>query len=196
MSDFQTVKTTIKGIRPLLMHSAAGADPLSEWSKLRKQVSGKKNKTDADHMELAKIDWYSSFYHNDEKRPVLLGTMIEACCIGGAKRTKQGQIAKASILINENPVLIHDHPNGKKAVVDDFWENQRYRDARGVMVNRARIIRYRPVFPVWECTFEAMLSELDVSTFKNILETAGRFIGLGDFRPKFGLFEITKMQVL
>ena len=196
MSDFQTVKTTIRGVRPLLMHSAAGADPLSEWAKQRKLISGKKNKTDSDHLELARLDWYSSFYCNEEKKPVLLGTMIEACCIGGAKRTKQGQIAKASILINENPLLIHDHPNGKKTVVDDLWESPKYRDVRGVMVNRSRIMRYRPIFPVWECTFETMLSDLDVSTFKNILETAGRFIGIGDFRPKFGLFEVLKMQVV
>lgn len=194
MSDFQTVKVNIRGVRPLLMHSAAGADPLSEWAKARKLVSGKKNKTEADHLELARIDWYSSFYCNDKKEPVILGTMLEACCVAGAKRSKQGQIAKASILINDNPSIVHDHPAGKKATADDFWTMPRYRDVRGVMVNRSRIMRYRPVFSVWNCTFEAMLSDLDASTFKSILETSGRFIGIGDYRPKFGLFEVTEVK--
>lgn len=196
MSDFQTVRTTIRGVRPLLMHSAAGADPLSEWAKARKAVSGKKNKTDSDHLELARIDWYSSFYCDDAKKPVILGTMLEACCVAGAKRSKQGQIAKASILINDNPTLVHDHPAGKKATADDFWALPKYRDVRGVMISRSRIMRYRPIFAVWHCTFEAMLSDLDASTYKSILETSGRFIGIGDYRPKFGLFEVTEIKVV
>jgi hypothetical protein len=188
MSDFQTVKVNIRGVRPLLMHSAAGADPLSEWAKARKAVSGKKNKTDSDHLELARIDWYSSFYCDEAKKPVILGTMLEACCVAGAKRSKQGQIAKASILINDNPTLVHDHPAGKKATADDFWELPKYRDVRGVMISRSRIMRYRPIF--------AVLSDLDVSTFKSILETSGRFIGIGDYRPKFGLFEVTEVKTV
>lgn len=196
MSDFLNVKTTIRGVRPLLMHSAAGADPLSDWAKERAKISKIRQKTEEIHMQLAKLDWYSSFYADENRRPVILGTMIEACCIGGAKRTKQGQVAKASILVNENPLVEHDHPKGVKATIDDFWENAKYRDVRGVMVNRARIMRYRPIFHAWQATFDVMLTELDVSAFQTILENAGRFVGLGDFRPKFGLFEVVSIKLV
>lgn len=194
MDDFRTVTVKIRGVRPLLMNSAVGADPLSHWAKERAKLSSIRKKTDEIHMQLARLDWYSKFYCDENRRPILMGTMIEACCIAGAKRTRQGQTAKASIIVNDDPLIVHDHPSGPDATIDDFWELEKYRDVRGVIVNRSRIMRYRPVFPVWSVTFEATLTELDPEKFAGIVADAGRFTGIGDFRPRFGLFEVVSIK--
>jgi hypothetical protein len=194
--SIKQVSIELIGIRPLLMHSAAGADPLSTWAKLRKPLSSKRVKTDEDHAELAKLDWYSGFYADKDKRPVILSEMLDSAIFEGAKITKQGRLAKAKVMFIENPVIKHDHPSGAKATIDDFWADERFRDARGVKVNNSRIIRYRPIFQSWSVTAIAQLTDIDVSDFKGFAERAGHMIGIGDYRPKYGLFEVGNVKTL
>ena len=73
-------------------------------------------------------------------------------------------------------------------------------DARPVVVQRARIIRYRPRFDKWALDFEivALDDQLDKSVIKEILDYAGIYVGIGDFRPgrggKYGKFMVTKFE--
>jgi len=196
MSSVKTVSVKISGTRPLLMHSAAGADPLSDWAKARSKISKIRQKTEEHHVELAKLDWYSSFYADENKKPVLLSTMLEACLTEGAKRLKLGKQAKAAIVVADNPSLDHAHPLGDAATIDDFWnhETRLFTDVCGVRVQNSRIMRYRPRFNQWGLTFEADLYDMDPSTFENIIAESSRFIGLGDNRPKYGLFEVLEIK--
>jgi hypothetical protein len=58
-------------------------------------------------------------------------------------------------------------------------------------VGTARVIRTRPIFPRWQVTVSGSLDteQVDPDAFENIVDTAGRYIGLGDWRPRFGRFE-------
>ena len=193
MSSVKTISVKITGLRPLLMHSAQGADPLSDWAKARSKISKIRQKTEENHIELAKLDWYSAFYQDSDGRPVILSTMLEACFFEGAKRLKLGKVAKAAIVVAENPLLTnHGHPLGDNAKIDDFWaaDGRKFIDVCGVRVQNSRIMRYRPRFATWSLQFEADLHDMDVSTFENIIAESARFIGLGDNRPKHGLFAV------
>ena len=63
-----------------------------------------------------------------------------------------------------------------------------------------RILAYRPKFNDWELEFSAHLDEEIISSalFREILDAAGKRIGLGDFRPDckgpFGKFVVTLWQ--
>lgn len=59
-----------------------------------------------------------------------------------------------------------------------------------VVIQRARVMSWRPMFKEWSCTFTIELADemLNVSDVKQILEAAGRFKGVGDFRPEHGRF--------
>ena len=192
--DFIKVRATLRGVRPLLMQSGVGADPLSQWAKKRSELSKIRNKTEQIHLQLLELDWYSAFYTDDQRKPVILGTMIEASGYEGAKRSRLGKEVKAGVLVDGNYRLQHDHPLGDDATIDDFWANPRYRDIRGVIVQGKRIMRCRPVFPVWSLTYEASLFEIDVHKYKAIMEAAGQFCGLGTYRPKFGQYEIVSLE--
>ena len=72
-----------------------------------------------------------------------------------------------------------------------------YIDRRPVRVQRARVMRLRPALVKgWELSFEIQTLDDDfrIDALKNILDTAGREVGIGDFRPRFGRFITTRFE--
>ena len=97
---------------------------------------------------------------------------------GKSKKTYK-DLVKASIIID--PIYI-PHENPKFTV-----------DIRAVRVQKARIVRQRPMFSRWALSFTLTITEpqLPGNVVKEIMDYAGRFVGIGDYRPKFGRFQIT-----
>jgi hypothetical protein len=75
-----------------------------------------------------------------------------------------------------------------------------YLDARRVMVQRNGITRQRPAFnPGWRASFQFVLNlpeYVSPAFFHDILTLAGRAIGVADFRPTYGRFQIVRFEVL
>ena len=69
-------------------------------------------------------------------------------------------------------------------------------DKRPVVINRARVVRYRPRFDKWSLKFTMMVTEdqLPIEVLEEIMEYAGRYIGIGDYRPRFGRFRIVEFK--
>jgi hypothetical protein len=75
-------------------------------------------------------------------------------------------------------------------------------DTRRAVVQRQGILRSRAKLPVWKLIFTLLVDddfpvrELDI--LKQMLDEAGRRVGIGDFRPekrgRFGKFVVTKFQ--
>jgi len=65
-----------------------------------------------------------------------------------------------------------------------------------VVIGRARVLSWYPLFKEWTCKFKIYIMDdfLDPTTLKEILMTAGKYQGVGNFRPEFGRFEVTKFQ--
>ena len=66
---------------------------------------------------------------------------------------------------------------------------------------KGRVMRYRPMFEKWALSFEVMAEdEIPAAVLKDALEIAGKFSGLGDWRPekkgKFGKFQVVKFEEL
>ena len=73
-----------------------------------------------------------------------------------------------------------------------MWGDDQYKDIRGVKVGTARVMRCRPIFRKWSIVVDIkynpeMANEADVA---KAMADAGQQVGLGDFRPKFGRFEV------
>jgi hypothetical protein len=72
-------------------------------------------------------------------------------------------------------------------------------DSRGVVIQRARIVRHRPKFNEWELSFSLMIDEelLGADMVKEIIDQAGKTQGIGDFRVNkggpFGSFEVVSV---
>jgi hypothetical protein len=70
-------------------------------------------------------------------------------------------------------------------------------DIRPVVVQGARILRYRPRFDEWTLEFQILNSDptiIHADTLRKILEDAGKYYGLGDFRPEFGTFAVKEFK--
>jgi len=64
---------------------------------------------------------------------------------------------------------------------------------------KGRIMRYRPMFREWVLEFEIDFEEeIKPEAIKEALEIAGKYVGIGDWRPekkgKFGKFQVTKFK--
>jgi hypothetical protein len=184
---YKTLKFKIDGIAPLIMHNQQLCDPCNPITRLMKAITAKgKKKTDADQEELARLEFMGGLYVGDDGAPIVPGEMIEAVIRDGARKSRQGKDSLSGIISDGNWPLIYDGPK----TADELWEDARFRDARGVVIGKSRIIRMRPKFTVWALKFEVSYLE-DVVNAKDVtswLEEAGRIVGMGDFRPRFGRF--------
>jgi len=195
---FRTVGFRIKGVVPTIMCNGHTADPLNKFAKEMKKISSKRNKTEEDYLELARVEWFASIYTDDKGRPCWPSENIESMMIAAAKKTRKGTDAKAGIFIEKNAPIIFDGPK----TVEGIWKSKKFDNNPFIsrvpaVVNRSRVMRTRPIFHEWALEF-------DVSYFPDMFDddqiiatvaTAGRIIGLSDWRPKYGRFEIEKAEV-
>ena len=67
-----------------------------------------------------------------------------------------------------------------------------------VVIQRARVMSWRPMFKVWSCSFTMEIADemLNETTVKEILESAGKYKGVGDFRPEYGRFTVEQFKKL
>lgn len=178
----------IKGTAPLIPHNGRLADPTYKFSRAMKEISGKRNKTEADLLELARLEWFGALYAEDGKL-VIPAYVIEAGLIAASKKQRQGQLSQAGMFVNKNSLLIY--PDMDKTL-DELWEMDDYRFSIGVRIQRAKIMRMRPIFNTWETelnmTFEdSIVNKKDVDTWVKI---CGEQVGLCDWRPRYGRFEL------
>jgi len=186
---YQNLRVKITGLSPLLMHNGRGANPLDPLVKQLKTLTGKRKKTDEDLMEIARLEWMISLY---EKDGVLLvpAENVEGCFRDAAKMSKRGKDATRGFLCRATTPLQFA---GKGKSLSDLWNSGKYTDTRVVKNpgSGSRIMRTRPILMDW--SFTADLS-FDDATFNNeteildILQTGGQYIGLLDYRPRYGRF--------
>lgn len=177
----------IIGVSPLVMHSGQLANPLSPAAKELRKISKKRAKTDADLEYMSRVEWTGGLWLSGGE-PCIPGEAIEACFIAAAKKSKRGMLARAGMLSPENWPLEYDGPRD----IADLWEDENFRLVAGVRVGQARVMRTRPIFRRWAARIriDYIDDQLDRSDIVDILKLGGRIIGVGDWRPRFGRFEI------
>jgi hypothetical protein len=190
------VRCEIEGLRPLLMHSDLLADPLHQRTKAFKKISGIKKKSDDDHLELSRLEFAAGFYADEDGKPVIPSRNLEKCIAQAAAKSRETKLFDSGVTITDDAPLTHDHQLKTKATAEDFWNSRdRYSMRTSVRVAAARVMRTRPFFPKWWATFEAQMTDIDEDKFINWVKVAGRLIGLGDWRPRYGLFTLVKHKV-
>lgn len=188
---FQEVKVSIRGIYPLLLHNGQTADPLNKFAKQMKEVSGKRKKTEEDYAEMSRIEWHAGLYVNRDQKIILPSRCIEASIYDGAKKSKLGKSFKSAVFVNDDALIDIGRKYGKAS---ELWGDDDYRDTQGVRVNQARIMRTRPIFHNWACSFVVMFDDeqVNLADVQRAINDAGSKSGIGDFRPRYGRFEVVQ----
>lgn len=178
----------IVGVAPLIMHNGQLADPLNKFSKMKKEISTRRNKTDADLEEIFRISFMGSLYADEEGDIVLPSHMIEAVILGGAKKSKLGKIASAAVVVENNAKLIYDGPRDH----GELFNDERFRLSALVGIGQAHVPSVRPIFRKWsaDLAISYLPDLLDKNTLVAAVRNAGIYCGFGDWRPRFGRFEI------
>jgi len=173
----------------MLMHNGRLANPLDEHSIAVSDAvkAAKKGKTRKAWDEAYYAEFLGGLYFDEVNGPCLPGELLEAVIVEGAKRTKQGKQAKAAIIVDGNFALAYKGPRNPEGM----WKAKLYR-TQSVKVIQSRVMRTRPCFEDWACEFDVdynpqLVSKKDITAF---LSTAGREVGLGDRRPRYGRFEV------
>ena len=184
----QSMVVSIRGVSPLMMHNCQTADPFNKFSKQMKLITVKRKKTEEDYAELSKIEWHAGLYVDKDGDLIIPSTLIEASIQEGATKSRLGKTFKSGVFVNDDAKL--DVGTKKKAV--ELWGDDSYRDVRPVIVGRSRVMRTRPIFYQWKCSFTVYFDDEQVNATDVIraIEEAGSKAGIGDFRPRFGRFEI------
>ena len=193
------IRAKIEGVRPILFHSGALADPQNKFARELGKVSKKRAKTDADFAEMAKLEFLGSFdgYVDDAGNIVIPEANILACIFKGATKTKKGTVAKAGVLgvVNGEPAKFNFPHKGDKSP-EALWESGKFSDRRRVRVQQSSNMRTRPKFTEWSCEFELEVDEdtCDLGEVRQWLEMAGKSVGLGDYRPIYGRFKVVEFK--
>ena len=190
----KSINVKIKGESPLLLHNGQVANPRNRYAKSMKQISGKRKKVDADYDALAKLEWLSSLYFANNDL-IIPDYVLEAVFIGGAKKSRRSPEIKAGMFFTNHASLQFD---GKPSEInleelEKLFDQGNYLHEAIVRVGQAKVVRTRPIFRVWECEavaqYDPSLTNLDA--IKEIADDAGRQVGIGDWRPKYGRFAAT-----
>jgi len=192
MSNLPQIEIRLQGVSPLLCHNGQTADPRNTYAKAMKAVSSKRKKTDADYDELARLEWLAGLYRSADDL-VIPDYVIESVMIAGAKKSRRGPQAKCGLYTTQHATLQFE---GKPAAINDatlteMFESGNFTHTIGVKIGQAKVMRTRPVFRNWSCTAIAQYDPdvLNLRDIEEIASDAGKFVGLGDWRPKHGRFE-------
>jgi hypothetical protein len=185
----QTIKVTLTGVSPMMMHNARFANPLDPATKAHKALTGKRKKTDEDHEAIAYSEWCGALYHDKEIGPYVPANWVESMLIESSKGQKLGKKFKSAVMVVEDKVKVeYDGPRDIKGM----FKNPAFVDVRSVKVQQARLQRCRPIFDQWKLNLSVAFNPAVVEEREVIkaLEDGGQLVGLGDYRPRFGKFEV------
>jgi hypothetical protein len=178
---------TIEGTAPLLMHSCRLSDPFNETKKAISAITGKRKKTDEDHMEISRLEHFGSLYLDPDLGPYIPGENIARCLVDSGKLNRQGPAVIRGVFIDSdvNPIA-YNGPRDAKGL----WNDENFRLISSVKLQGKRLQRCRPLFPTWKTQATGVLDEsiLSIEEISLIAKRAGELIGLGDWRPRYGRF--------
>ena len=185
----QSTTIKIQGLGPLLMHNGQLANPMNEHAiRLSELIKKAKTaKTEAAWTAAYRAEFDGGLYLDEKVEPCLTGETLEGMIQEGAKKTKQGKQAKAAIIIDGNFPLFYKGPRD----ADSLWEAKFFKTV-GVKIGPNRVMRTRAMFTGWSCAFQVHFNESIVNKkdIANFVKAAGAEVGLCDWRPRYGRFEV------
>lgn len=181
----------IESCSPLLMHGSqsVGMEEVNMKKKGGTALAGDST------------EWKKTIYYDDNVGVYLPATNVEASLIEAAKQFKITGRATATKFFKSGVFMMDDmlpfYVNGKQITdLDDIRV-----DKRTVKnpATRMRNTRYRAIFQQWSSRFRVMINADDYITkdlLANVFTYAGMYVGVCDYRPRFGRFILKSIKVV
>lgn len=177
------VEVTIEGVAPILFH---------RWNCESVESKAKAKKGSAEK----KSDDVESYVYRNEKGEIAIpGEYLRGAIVGAAKFRQDPRSPRKSAADLFKAGIISLTPLASLGVKD--WD---FMDKRRVTIQRNAITRSRPAMNTgWKVTFILMVNlpeYIDPQMLNEVIQSAGKLIGLADFRPSFGRFNVVSFDVL
>lgn len=185
------IRLRLEGKTPLIMHrfSDAAAQSTQRGSKVANQQYNQG--TPREQAE-------TSLYLDSSGALVIPQPNIMASIVGGGQYHKLG---RSQVTTRERSLVVAalDIPSVCIPLIASDWEV----DSRPVVIpaTKGRVIRHRPRFDTWALEFDAEIDAnvMPVDLMQEVIESAGRLVGLGDYRPArkgpYGRYFISMWEV-
>ena len=187
-----TVRVTLTGTTPLILHNGRLANPLDPNTRALKALTSKRAKTDDDIGAMIEAEARGAIYETPDDEVGLPDANVWRSIQEAAKAYKRGaDVSRAVIYDPEHiaPILI----DGASVTVDDFLKDPAHIDYRPVGINGRTVMRARPKIESWSSShdFEVYTDIVMVEDLVMFAERAGRLQAVGDHRPQYGRFTAT-----
>lgn len=184
-----TVRVTLTGSQPLLLHNGRLANPLDPSTRELKKLTSKTKKTDDDLGMMIAVEARGAAYETPDGMIGLPDANAWRAIEEAAKAYKRGRdVARAVIYDPQRiaPILI----DGEAVAVEEYLQREGAIDYRPVGVNGRTVMRSRPIIQHWSSShdFEVYEDIVMVEDLAQFVERAGRLHGVGDHRPQYGRF--------
>ena len=222
MASLRKYRIEITGTQPLLMHAdnIGWADEMDKW---KAQKDNKKSSKAGDDRSPA-WKWLGCLYHDGKHIMIptenIMRCLMEAGAMvpvpGTARKTFKSQTQSGIMptAIGWN-LLLKGEPIPYEPLADlmderDFGKHEEVAKKMGfeLFLKRAKIgkskhVRVRPCFQQWQAIGELLVTDEQITEaiFNDILDSAGRYKGIGDWRPggatpgSYGMFRPAFEQV-
>lgn len=176
-------EVTIQGTSDLLFHRW-NCEAVEEKAKAKKGSAAKKS----DDLE-------SYVYRNEKNELCVPGEYLRMAIIGAAKFRQDPRSPRKSAADLFKAAVVSLTPLASLGI--KTWD---YIDKRRVVIQRNAITRNRPAVKagyVATIQLQVNLPEyVSPDMLNEVIQQAGRLIGLGDFRPTYGRFMVTGFRLL
>lgn len=177
----QEIKVEIQGISPLLFNRFLESDIIG---KSKRKAGAESEKIIEDKLYILEGKIYTPSTH-------ILGSLINAAKnfqIKGKGKSNYSRLVGSSVEVKED-AIIHKYQG---------WVAWRISAVNPM--TKGRMIVTRPRMEKWAFEFTLVLRDesIGIETIKEILDYAGSYVGIGDWRPekkgKFGKFIVTEFK--
>lgn len=180
-----TAFVTIQGTAKMLMHT---------WNNeaFDEKAKAKKNS------ETKKTDNLESYVIRDKAGRIVVPTLNFCASIRTAGKSFSDPTSPRKSMMDRLKAIVI--PAAEYSLINDGATAWDFVDRRRVVIQRSGIPRSRPGFyEGWKCEFAITVLEpeyLPIEKLTEIIENAGKFQGLGDFRPTFGRYRISNIELV
>lgn len=173
----------VTGVTDLLFHGW-NVEAIAEKAAARKGSEAKKT----DNLE-------SYVYRTDTGELAIPGTYLKGSIVNAAKFKQDPRSPRKSAMDLVKAAVIPMTALASLGIKD--WE---YDHAARVQVQRQGVTRVRPAIRAgWKATFDLMVTlpeYINSAMLHDMIVSAGKLIGLGDYRPTYGRYSVTRFAVL
>jgi hypothetical protein len=182
-----TARITIEGVADLLFH-AWNIESIAEKAASAKGSKAKKSDN---------VESYVYRVSDEDRRLGIPGVNFAATLIEAARYVQDPRSPRKSARdLTRAGVIITTQIAPFEPDAED-WD---YLDRRRVTVQRAGITRERPAMKAgWRLSFDAMVAApeyISPALLRQLTVNAGKLVGLCDFRPSYGRFDVVHFEIL